>query len=111
MSKSKRIVRYTEDEIEDRIARGADRTDWARVDALTESELEAAIAEDPDAEPGPVDLGRARSDVPGPKEDLHVQVDSGVLEWFRAQGGDYRARIDAVLRAYVEHQRERSEPT
>jgi uncharacterized protein (DUF4415 family) len=31
-----------------------------------------------------------------------------VLAWFKAEGRDYRARINEVLRAYVEHQRERS---
>ena len=80
----------------------------ARVDALSEAELEAAIAADPDAETGAVDPARGSTAIPGPKEDLHLRVDAGVLAWFKASGHDYRERINAVLRAYVEHQRERS---
>jgi uncharacterized protein (DUF4415 family) len=108
MARSERIVRYTRDEIEARIARGEDRTDWARVDALSEAQLEAAIAADPDSETGAIDPRRGLAEIPRPKEDLHLEVDAGVLEWFKAQNRDYRARINAVLRAYVEHQRERS---
>ena len=108
MGKSERIVRYTQKEIEERIARGEDRTDWARVDALSEAELETAIASDPDADAGPIDPARAYVEVPGPKEELQLQLDTGVVDWFKSQGRNYRARINAVLRAYVEHQRERS---
>ncbi len=46
MQKSKGIVRYTADELDEMLRRGKDRTDWARVDALTEEELEAAIDHD-----------------------------------------------------------------
>jgi hypothetical protein len=41
------IVSYTPEELRAMIARGEDLTDWARVDAMTEAELEAAIANDP----------------------------------------------------------------
>jgi uncharacterized protein (DUF4415 family) len=111
MRKSGRIVRYTQKEIEERIARGEDRTDWARVDAMSETELEAAVASDPDADTGPIDPSRAYVEIPGPKEELHLQLDAGVLDWFKSQGHNYRGRINAVLRAYVEHQRERSRST
>jgi uncharacterized protein (DUF4415 family) len=108
MRKSGRIVRYTRDEIEERIAREEDRTDWTRVDALSEAELEAAIADDPDAETGPVDLARIHVGIPKATEDLSLKVDTAVLDWFKTQGRNYRARISAVLRAYVRHQNERS---
>jgi uncharacterized protein (DUF4415 family) len=108
MRKSERIVRYTQEEIEARIARGEDRTDWARVDAMSEAELEGAIASDPDAQAGPIDLARSSVEIPGPREELRLQLDAGVVDWFKSQGRNYRARINAVLRAYVEHQRERS---
>jgi hypothetical protein len=42
------IVSYSANELEGMIERGDDQTDWARVDAMTEAELEAAIASDPD---------------------------------------------------------------
>ena len=40
--------RYTADELLAMIARGESRTDTARVLAMTEAELEASIAADPD---------------------------------------------------------------
>ena len=65
MGKSGHIVRYRQKGIEERIARGEDRTDWARVDAMSETELEAAIASDPDAGAAPIDSSRIWADAPG----------------------------------------------
>jgi hypothetical protein len=48
MKKDGNIVSYTVAELEAMRARGESRTDWARVDAMTEEELEAAIASDPE---------------------------------------------------------------
>ena len=36
------------------------------------------------------------------KEQLTIRVDSDVLTWFKAQGGGYHTRINALLRAYME---------
>jgi hypothetical protein len=52
MKKSGPIVRYTLDEIRDRIAKGEDKSDWGVVDRKTKSELEADIRSDPDADVG-----------------------------------------------------------
>lgn len=49
MTKKERTVSYTDEQIKEIRRRGEDRTDWQRVDTLTESELAAAIASDPDA--------------------------------------------------------------
>ncbi len=35
------------------------------------------------------------------KTEIHIRVDSDVLEWFKSQGKGYQAKINAVLRAYV----------
>jgi len=34
---------------------------------------------------------------------LSLRVDDGVLAWFRAQGPGYQTRMNAVLRAYMDH--------
>ena len=47
MKKKGDTVRYTVEEIDAMLARGS-RTDWARVKGMTEEELEASIAADPD---------------------------------------------------------------
>lgn len=35
------------------------------------------------------------------KTDVHIRIDSDVLEWFKSQGKGYQSRINAVLRSYV----------
>jgi uncharacterized protein (DUF4415 family) len=83
-------------------ARGEDRSDLARVRAMTEEELEAAIASDPDWKDVPEDWFKDAIPVmPGPKKLLSLRVDPDVLEWFRAQGPGYQTRMNAVLRAYM----------
>ena len=79
-----------------------DKSDWARVDAMTEEELERAIASDPDADIPDLDWANARLVVPGRKESIHLRVDPDVLAWFRKQGRGYLTRMNAVLRAYME---------
>jgi uncharacterized protein (DUF4415 family) len=85
-----------------------DRTDWQRVDALTEDELRQAIRDDPDAfEPGVEWIRKAA--VPHPaeaKERITMRLDADMLEWFRQQGRGYQTRMNAVLRAYYEAHKE-----
>jgi uncharacterized protein (DUF4415 family) len=80
------------------------RTDWKRVDALTEEELIQAIRDDPDTfEVGPEWLRKAA--VPRPakdKERITMRLDADMLAWFRLQGRGYQTRMNAVLRAYYE---------
>jgi uncharacterized protein (DUF4415 family) len=87
------------------------RTDWDRVRAMTDAEVEAAAASDPDALP--LDAGfwqSARVVFPRQIRKRHtgMRIDEDVLAWFRAQGPGYQTRMNAVLRAYVEaHRRDR----
>lgn len=99
MQKSERIVRYTEQELDDMLARGEDRTDWARVDAMTEEELEASIDKE---EEGEIDWSSLQVGFPGPKKQLTVRLDADIIEWFKAQGAGYQTRMNAVLRSYVD---------
>ena len=64
MENGERTVRYTAEELEDMLRRGEDQTDWARVDAMTEEDLEAAIAHD---EEGEFDWSTIQVGIPGPK--------------------------------------------
>ncbi len=104
MQRSERIVRYTADELEAMRQRGESQTDFAYLDALTEEELEASIDHE---EEGEFDWSTARpglADLPG-VERVTLNVDRYVADWFKAQGGSYRTRMNAVLRAYVEAQK------
>jgi uncharacterized protein (DUF4415 family) len=78
-----------------------DKSDWARVDAMTEEELERAIASDPDSDP-PVDWTKPPIVIHPRKESVHLRVDPDVLAWFRKQGRGYLTRMNAVLRAYMD---------
>lgn len=98
MAKSERIVRYTAAEIDEMRQRGEDRTDWARVKAMTEEELEASIDYEDE---GVFDLSAAQPGIPGFPPPLTIRLDPEVMEWFMAQGDDYRSRMNAVLRDFV----------
>ena len=83
-----------------RIERGESLTDWARVRALSDAEIESAAAQDPDwqdidpdwvAKAKPVHRVRTRR--------LTLSLDEDVIDWFRSQDRHYRARMSAILRA------------
>ncbi len=35
------------------------------------------------------------------KTEVHIRLDTDVLEWFKSQGPGYQTKINAVLRAYA----------
>ena len=99
------IVRYTAEELEEMRGRGESRTDWAKVDAMTEEELEASIAADPDEIHEQLDWSKAIKGLPPfppAKKHINIRIDADVLDWFKATGKGYQTRINHVLRAYVE---------
>ena len=49
---------------------------------------------------------RARVVMPPGKTSVHLRVDSDVFEWFKKQGDGHLTRMNAVLRSYVEAQKE-----
>jgi uncharacterized protein (DUF4415 family) len=99
MGEEGRIVRTTLEEAKARIARGEDRTDWVRVDALTEEELEASIDFEEEGYPIP-GTGRMIYD-PACKREIMLKLDPDVIEFFQAGGSDFADRMNAVLRRYV----------
>jgi uncharacterized protein (DUF4415 family) len=99
------IVRYTPEEIEEMRRRGEDRTDWAKVDAMTEADIERLTEDDTEEN---IEWGEWQVGIPLPKRHVSLRIDVDVLDWFKRQGRGYQARINAVLRAYVTAQREKS---
>jgi uncharacterized protein (DUF4415 family) len=80
------------------------KTDWARVDALTDADIERAIAEDPDAVPIlDAEFWKNAVLVPPPvrKSAVSLRLDADVLDFFRAAGRGYQTRINSVLRSFV----------
>jgi len=74
------------------------RTDWARVDALRDQEID--YSEIPEL--GDDFFKSAVLRMPEPKALVTLRLDRDVLEWFKKQGPRYQTRINALLRAYVE---------
>jgi uncharacterized protein (DUF4415 family) len=95
MRRSGGIVRYTAEEIDAMIAHGEDQTDWAKVDAMTEAELEASIAADPD-DIHEIDCTQAFKGLPPFKKHINIRVDADVLDWFKATGRGYQTRMNTV---------------
>ena len=108
MQRKGRIVRYTAEELQEMRRRGETYSDWERAGAMTQEEIEAQIAADPDEAGMVYDWDNATTEMPKPKVELHMRVDRDVLDWFRKTGKGYQTRINAVLRSYVEQMRKRA---
>ncbi len=109
MAKKEHIARFSVEEIAAKLARGEDQTDWAKVDAKTEADLAADTAADPawkgisadwhkDARAAVGSLMRPREN----KRQVTVRYDADVVEFFKSQGRGWQARMNAVLRTFME---------
>jgi len=78
------------------------KTDWARVDALTDEDIAKAVADDPDAAPIDIDWSDAALVIPVRKKAISIRVDEDVLDYFKSEGDGYQRRINAVLRSYMQ---------
>jgi uncharacterized protein (DUF4415 family) len=94
--KKRGIIRVSADQLQ------PGDTDWARVDALTDEEIERAIAEDPDAAPMLDEAWFRKAELVIPtKVATSIRVDGDVMDWFKTQGRGWQTRMNAVLRAYA----------
>jgi uncharacterized protein (DUF4415 family) len=109
MSKKIDTVRYTAKQIRGKIARGEDRTNWRKANAVTGKKLEASILADPDDVHGEPDWTQATIGVPAPKDHINIRIDHDVLEWFKANGRGYQTLMNNVLRAFVRFRQQRDE--
>jgi uncharacterized protein (DUF4415 family) len=81
-----------------------DLTDWERVNAMTDEEIEANAASDEDAD---WEWGEVFAGLPDflrvePKKQVTLRLDRDVLEAFKADGPGYQTRINLVLRAFID---------
>lgn len=101
MQKKEHIMRATADEARRLLQTDGDKTDWQRVKAMSQAEVERLA----DEEDGPLSKDWEASislETPEPKKDVHIRLDPVVLRWFKTQGPGYQTRINAVLRAFVD---------
>jgi uncharacterized protein (DUF4415 family) len=73
-------------------------TDWARIDAMTDDEIDTS-----DIPPLTEEFFK-RSTVRLPRHTVTVTIqgDPDVLAWFKAQGEDCEQRMQSALRIYAE---------
>jgi len=101
--KKSNIVTTSLEEALERIKRGESKTDWARVDAMTDADIEAAMRDDPDWKDFvDVDWSKATIVYPQPKNAISIRLDKDVVDFFKATGKGYQTRINAVLRHYMQ---------
>jgi uncharacterized protein (DUF4415 family) len=92
-----------------RAAVSHDRTDWERVRNMTEEEIEANPASDPDNPPleeGSMRDGRTMGPGSSGWETIRLHLDADILEWFRARRFLYQDEINEALRAYMDAHRD-----
>jgi len=103
MKRKDTIVRYTLEEIEELQRAGQTKTDWERLDNMTEEEIERNALEDNRRHGIPDDWYEDAVLVTWPPEEpISICVDEDVLEYFRSQGKGYQRRMNDVLRAFME---------
>ena len=79
------------------------KTNWKRVDALRDSEIDFSEA----PELGPEFFSKAIC-WPGKKKQITLRLDPDTLAFFRKHGKGYQTTINAVLRKYVEARKGRT---
>ena len=102
---------YIVEHADGRLERKKDETDWARVRAMTEEEIEANARADPEWE-GLLDIDWSKAVLfkPRPKEPISIRLDEDVLAFFKGLGAGYQTRINAVLRHFMEQAKGKRRP-
>ena len=80
------------------------KTDWAKLRKLTDAEIDASIANDPDWSDD-WHWSDAVLVIPPKKKAISIRVDEDVLDYFKHEGAGYQRRINAVLRSYMQQKK------
>ena len=78
------------------------KTDWERIDAMTDEELDYS-----DNPPLDEDFFSEAITWRGNKQQITLRLDQDVLDFYRKQGKGYQTMINSVLRKYMEAQKKR----
>jgi uncharacterized protein (DUF4415 family) len=105
MKKKTHIKSYTAAELKAKPAGSG--TDLKKVDAMTDVQLERAIAEDEGERDLQPDWTRAKLVLPEPKQSVHLRLERETIDFFKARGKGHISRMQAVLKAYVTAHRPR----
>lgn len=100
MRKDKNITSYTANEL--KAIRAESLTDWRKVDAMTDNELDGIIAADDDERGFSPDWTKAELVLPESKLSVNLRLDREIVDFFKEQGRGHISRMQAVLKAYVD---------
>jgi uncharacterized protein (DUF4415 family) len=78
------------------------QTDWARLDAITDEEIDTSDIPSLDDS----FFSKAQLRIPKGKVAVMVNIDKEVSDWFDSQGEDSKSLMSAALRIYAEAHRE-----
>jgi uncharacterized protein (DUF4415 family) len=96
---------YIIEDSDGNLERRKSETDWARVDALTDEQIEESIRDDPDWSDD-WNWGDAVLVIPPKKKAISIRVDEDVLDYFKGEeAAGYQRRINAVLRSYMQQKK------
>ncbi len=98
--RTKKIVRYKLHELP------ADtKTDWKRVDALTDRELKENAITDEDSLVADEKFWKVAQLIIAAtdkdKERVTIRLDTDILKWLKQEGRGYQSRINSILRAFM----------
>jgi len=80
------------------------KTDWKKVDKLTDAEIATAMGNDPEwVGFKEIDWSDAALVIPPKKIAISIRVDEDALDYFKQSGAGYQKRMNAVLRSYMQH--------
>jgi len=83
-----------------------DETDWARLNAMSDEEIERISEEDEEGVPLDDEAWEhALQAYPPPRDLVMVPVDRDVLAWLKAHDKAFPSRINKILRAYYDAHR------
>ena len=83
--------------------KGSLKSDWNRVDRLSDEEIEKAIESDPDVAQALNEKWFKNAVLKTPyKNSVTLRLDSDIVSFFKKQGKGYQTRINRVLRAFME---------
>ena len=84
MKKDKNISRFTANEMKKK--RAESLTDWQKIDAMTDTQLDEVIAEDDDERGFVPDWRNAELVLPEAKLSVNLRLDREIVEFFKGQG-------------------------
>jgi uncharacterized protein (DUF4415 family) len=74
------------------------QTDWAALAAMTDEDIDYS-----DIPPLTEEFFQnATLRIPATQAQQLIQLDPDILQWFQAQGGEYKSLINSVLRRHIE---------